>query len=160
MVAGSRIVSTYLGISETERILAVLPFSFDAGMNQLMTAFEKGGTLVLINFVFAQRNRSGTCQRNASPDLRAYPRFGACLPSRTPLSANSPCTHLRYITNTGGAMPQAVLKVLAPDAAHHQSVSDVRPDRSFSVNLSSPGRTRSAAQLQWAKPFLTPRFWC
>jgi acyl-CoA synthetase (AMP-forming)/AMP-acid ligase II len=55
VVAGSRIVSTYLGISESERILAVLPFSFDAGMNQLMTAFEKGGTCVLINFVFGKK---------------------------------------------------------------------------------------------------------
>jgi acyl-CoA synthetase (AMP-forming)/AMP-acid ligase II len=54
VVAGSRIVSTYLGITDSERILAVLPFSFDAGMNQLMTAFEKGGTCVLINFVFAR----------------------------------------------------------------------------------------------------------
>jgi len=54
VVAGSRIISTYLEITQRERILAVLPFSFDAGMNQLMTAFEKGATLVLINFVFAR----------------------------------------------------------------------------------------------------------
>src|SRR5207302_5804656 len=54
VVAGSSIVSTYLEITAAERILAVLPFSFDAGMNQLMTAFQQGGTLVLINFVFAR----------------------------------------------------------------------------------------------------------
>jgi len=45
---------TYLGITSADRILAVLPFSFDAGMNQLMTAFQQGGTIVLINFVFAR----------------------------------------------------------------------------------------------------------
>ena len=54
IMAGSSIVSTYLGITEQERILAVLPFSFDAGMNQLMTAFQQGGTIVLIKFVFAK----------------------------------------------------------------------------------------------------------
>ena len=54
IMAGSSIVSTYLDISEKDRILAALPFSFDAGMNQLMTAFQQGGTLVLINFVFAE----------------------------------------------------------------------------------------------------------
>ncbi len=43
IMAGSSIVSDYLGITERERILAVLPFSFDAGMNQLMTAFQQGG---------------------------------------------------------------------------------------------------------------------
>src|SRR5262249_14513808 len=54
VMAGSSIVSTYLGITDSERILAVLPFSFDAGMNQLMTAFQQGATCVLINFVFAR----------------------------------------------------------------------------------------------------------
>src|SRR3990172_6135152 len=43
VMAGSSIVSTYLGISESDRILAVLPFSFDAGLNQVMTAFQQGG---------------------------------------------------------------------------------------------------------------------
>ena len=43
VMAGSSIVSTYLEITEADRILAVLPFSFDAGMNQLMTAWQQGG---------------------------------------------------------------------------------------------------------------------
>src|SRR3974377_2306123 len=55
VMAGSTIVSTYLEISDRERILAVLPFSFDAGMNQLMTAFQQGGTIVLLKFVFAKK---------------------------------------------------------------------------------------------------------
>ena len=54
VMAGSTIVSTYLEIDDRERILAVLPFSFDAGMNQLMTAFQQAGTIVLIKFVFAK----------------------------------------------------------------------------------------------------------
>src|SRR5207253_1764297 len=54
VMAGSTIVSTYLEITSAERILAVLPFSFDAGLNQLITAFHQGGTLVLINFAFAR----------------------------------------------------------------------------------------------------------
>jgi len=52
VLAGATIVSTYLEISSTDRILAVLPFTFDAGLNQLTTALQRGGTLVLINFVF------------------------------------------------------------------------------------------------------------
>src|SRR6185369_8878449 len=54
IMAGSSIVSDYLRITERERILAVLPFTFDAGMNQMMTAFQQGATLVLIKFVFAK----------------------------------------------------------------------------------------------------------
>jgi hypothetical protein len=31
-----------------------LPFSFDAGLNQLMTAMQQGATLVLQNWLFAK----------------------------------------------------------------------------------------------------------
>ena len=45
VIAGSSIVSDYLGITSSERIVGVLPLSFDAGLNQLMTAVQQGGTL-------------------------------------------------------------------------------------------------------------------
>lgn len=111
VVAGSRIVSTYLGITENERILAVLPFSFDAGMNQLMTAFEKGGTCVLINFVFA-REIVQVLLKEKITGLAGVPTLWSLLAQPNSTLAKQPLPHLRYITNTGGAMPQAVLKVL------------------------------------------------
>ena len=111
VVAGSRIVSTYLGISEAERILAVLPFSFDAGMNQLMTAFEKGGTLILINFVFA-REIVQTLIKEKVSGLAGVPTLWSLLAQPNSGLDKQPLPDLRYITNTGGAMPQAVLKVL------------------------------------------------
>jgi acyl-CoA ligase (AMP-forming) (exosortase A-associated) len=111
VVAGSRIVSTYLGITESERILAVLPFSFDAGMNQLMTAFEKGGTCVLINFVFA-REIVQILLKEKITGLAGVPTLWSLLAQPNSTLAKQPLPHLRYITNTGGAMPQAVLKVL------------------------------------------------
>jgi len=111
VVAGSRIVSTYLEITENERILAVLPFSFDAGMNQLMTAFEKGGTLVLINFVFA-REIVRMLLKERITGLAGVPTLWSLLAQPNSTLEKQPLPDLRYITNTGGAMPQAVLKVL------------------------------------------------
>jgi acyl-CoA ligase (AMP-forming) (exosortase A-associated) len=111
VVAGSRIVSTYLGITETERILAVLPFSFDAGMNQLMTAFEKGGALVLINFMFA-REIVQVLLKERITGLAGVPTLWSLITQPNSTLSKQPMTNLRYITNTGGAMPQAVLKVL------------------------------------------------
>jgi acyl-CoA ligase (AMP-forming) (exosortase A-associated) len=111
VVAGSRIVSTYLGITETERILAVLPFSFDAGMNQLMTAFEKGGTCVLINFIFA-REIVQVLLKEKITGLAGVPTLWSLLAQPNSTLAKQPLPYLRYITNTGGAMPQAVLRVL------------------------------------------------
>jgi acyl-CoA ligase (AMP-forming) (exosortase A-associated) len=111
VVAGSRIVSTYLGITDSDRILAVLPFSFDAGMNQLMTAFEKRGTLVLINFVFA-REIVQTLLKERITGLAGVPTLWSLLAQPNSTLDRQPIPDLRYITNTGGAMPQAVLKLL------------------------------------------------
>src|SRR5712692_433508 len=111
VMAGSTIVSAYLGITSSDRILAVLPFSFDAGMNQLMTAFEKGGTLVLINFVFA-REIVQMLLKERITGLAGVPTLWSLLAQPNSTLAKEPLPHLRYITNTGGAMPQAVLKVL------------------------------------------------
>jgi acyl-CoA ligase (AMP-forming) (exosortase A-associated) len=111
IMAGSSIVSTYLEITEADRILAVLPFSFDAGMNQLMTAFQQGATLVLINFVFA-REVVRTLIRERVTGLAGVPTFWSLLAQPTSGLHKQPLPDLRYITNTGGAMPQTVLGTL------------------------------------------------
>jgi acyl-CoA ligase (AMP-forming) (exosortase A-associated) len=109
IMAGSSVVSTYLGITSEERILAVLPFSFDAGMNQLMTAFQQGGTIVLIKFVFAKEIIKALLEERITA-LAGVPTVWSLLTNGGLQKQGFP--HLRYITNTGGAMPQAVLKIL------------------------------------------------
>jgi acyl-CoA ligase (AMP-forming) (exosortase A-associated) len=111
VVAGSSIVSTYLEITAADRILAVLPFSFDAGMNQLMTAFHQGGTIVLIKFVFA-REIVQTLLKERITALAGVPTLWSLLTQPNSTLQKQPLPDLRYITNTGGAMPQAVLAVL------------------------------------------------
>jgi acyl-CoA ligase (AMP-forming) (exosortase A-associated) len=110
LIAGATIVSTYLGITAEERILAVLPFSFDAGLNQLTTAFQQGGTIVLINFTFA-RQIVDVLVKERITGLAGVPTVWSLLaqPNST-LQKTSP--RLRYITNTGGAMPRSVLKTM------------------------------------------------
>ena len=110
LMAGATIVSAYLEITSSDRILAVLPFSFDAGLNQLTTAFQQGATLVLINFVFAKQIVD-TLVKERITGLAGVPTVWSLLAQpNSSLQKNSPA--LRYITNTGGAMPQNVLKVL------------------------------------------------
>ena len=111
VMAGSSIVSTYLRITDQDRILAVLPFSFDAGMNQLMTAFQQRATLVLINFVFA-REVVQALLRERVTGLAGVPTFWSLLSQPTSGLQKHPLPHLRYITNTGGVMPQPVLAAL------------------------------------------------
>jgi acyl-CoA synthetase (AMP-forming)/AMP-acid ligase II len=47
LLAGARIVSRYLAIAPNDRLLSVLPFHFDYGLNQLLTTVRQGATLVL-----------------------------------------------------------------------------------------------------------------
>jgi acyl-CoA ligase (AMP-forming) (exosortase A-associated) len=111
LMSGSTIVSTYLEITESDRILAVLPFSFDAGLNQLMTAFQQGGTLVLIDFVFAKQIVDSLAKDRIT-GLAGVPTVWSLLAQPNSTLQKNPPSDLRYITNTGGVMPQTVLKVL------------------------------------------------
>lgn len=111
VMAGSRIVCTYLEITHADRILAVLPFSFDAGMNQLMTAWQQGSTLVLTNFVFA-REVVQVLLRERITGLAGVPTFWSLMAQPSSSLHKGALRDLRYITNTGGAMPQTVLATL------------------------------------------------
>jgi acyl-CoA ligase (AMP-forming) (exosortase A-associated) len=111
VVAGATIVSTYLEISSADRILAVLPFTFDAGLNQLTTAFLRGGTLVLMNFVFS-RQIVEMLTKERITGLAGVPTVWSLLAQPNSTLQRKAPPALRYITNTGGAMPQSALKVL------------------------------------------------
>jgi acyl-CoA ligase (AMP-forming) (exosortase A-associated) len=111
IIAGATIVSTYLEITADERILAVLPFSFDAGLNQLTTSIQQGATCVLINFVFAREIVQTLIQERIT-GLAGVPTLWSLLAQSNSTLQKQPLPHLRYITNTGGAMPQSVLAVL------------------------------------------------
>lgn len=51
MVAGAKSVASYLENTPDDRILSVLPLSFDYGLSQLTTAFHVGATAVLMNYL-------------------------------------------------------------------------------------------------------------
>ena len=102
VIGGSNIVSTYLEITSAERILAVLPFSFDAGLNQLMTAFQNGATIVLINFIFS-RDIVQMLLKERITGLAGVPTLWSLLAQTNSTLQKQPLSNLRYITNTGGA---------------------------------------------------------
>ncbi|MBT8363748.1 MAG: acyl-CoA ligase (AMP-forming), exosortase A system-associated [Deltaproteobacteria bacterium] len=111
IVAGASIVSTYLEITTAERILAVLPFSFDAGLNQLTTAFQQGATLVLMTFIFAREIVQMILKERISA-LAGVPTLWSLLAQPNSSLHKHRFPDLRYITNTGGSMPQNVLTIL------------------------------------------------
>ena len=107
LTAGAASVTQYLKNNAGDRILAVLPLSFDYGLNQLTTAFYVGATGVLMNYLLP-RDIIDILEEENITGLAAVPPLWIQLAQLNWPKANS----LRYITNSGGAMPRATLELL------------------------------------------------
>lgn len=113
MVTGAHSVASYLGNTAQDRLLAVLPFSFDYGFSQLSTAFSVGATVVLLEYLLP-RDVIRAVARERITGLAGVPPLWIQL-------ADFPWPdgidgHLRYMTNSGGAMPRATLAKLRGNA--------------------------------------------
>ena len=107
LVAGAASVSTYLDNTAQDRILAVLPLSFDYGLSQLTTAFRVGATAVLLNHLLPRDVLKAVVAERIT-GLAAVPPLWLQL---APLGWPADCT-LRYWTNSGGAMQRPTLDAL------------------------------------------------
>lgn len=109
LVAGAKSVASYLGNQSNDRVLCVLPLSFDYGLSQLTTAFLSGACAVLMDYLFARDVIKAIADEKIT-GLAAVPPLWiqlADLPWPAQIGA-----HLRYATNSGGAMPRATLDKL------------------------------------------------
>lgn len=115
MVAGARSVASYLKNHSGDRILSLLPLSFDYGLSQLTTAFLVGAGVVLHNYLLpAEALRLAAAERITG--LAAVPPLWMQLAAlEWPASI---AQSLRYITNSGGTMPTATLARLRERAPH------------------------------------------
>ncbi|MDH5691498.1 MAG: acyl-CoA ligase (AMP-forming), exosortase A system-associated, partial [Gammaproteobacteria bacterium] len=109
MVAGAHSVARYLENTANDRLLAVLPFSFDYGFSQLSTAFSVGASVTLLDYLLP-RDVVKVVQKDQITGLAAVPPLWIKLSELDWPEETS--EHLRYITNSGGAMPQATLAEL------------------------------------------------
>jgi len=109
LIAGALSVAEYLENSPTDRILAVLPFSFDYGLSQLTTAFCVGASVVLMDYLLPNDVVKAVA-RYGITGLAAVPPLWIQL-ARLEWPEQARRT-LRYITNSGGAMPRAVTQAL------------------------------------------------
>ncbi len=109
MVEGAKSVAEYLENTSEDRLLAVLPFSFDYGLSQLTTAFLVGARISLLNFLFA-RDILKALEKNQITGLAAVPPLWLQLADLD--WPQNVVDNLRYITNSGGAMPVNTLQKL------------------------------------------------
>jgi acyl-CoA ligase (AMP-forming) (exosortase A-associated) len=109
MLAGAASVAQYLENTADDRILAVLPFSFDYGFSQLSTGFLRGARVVLLDYLLARDVVNAVAEHGITGLAGVPPLWIQLAALNWPEAA---VKTLRYITNSGGAMPQTTLATL------------------------------------------------
>ena len=106
LVLGAQSVNQYLSIMPRDRLLAVLPFSFDYGLNQLVSAVAAGACCVLFEYLFPQDVVKAIAEHQIT-GLAGVPTLWVQLTGTT--WPDGVADSVRYITNSGGHLPRPVL---------------------------------------------------
>jgi acyl-CoA ligase (AMP-forming) (exosortase A-associated) len=107
MWLGAVSVACYLRLAPSDRVLAVLPFSFDYGQNQLFSTWAAGGCVVPLEYL-AARDVIRAVERHEISTLAGVPPLWVQLieatwPDRAALA-------LRRLTNSGGKLAPSVVR--------------------------------------------------
>ncbi|WGS52282.1 AMP-binding protein [Paraburkholderia sp. D15] len=109
LVLGAKSVARLMRLASDDRVLCLLPFSFDAGLNQLLSTLIAGATAVLLDFLHASQVEE-CCATQRITSMIAVPglwsRIGAAKWS------DRARLHVRRIGNTGGHLQTELLKRL------------------------------------------------
>lgn len=110
LLSGAIIVSDYLELTQDDVIISLLPFSFDYGLNQLLTTILVGAKIVIQNSMFPA-DICNTILRENVTGMAGVPLLWQQLAQdRSPFIKKS-FPSLRYITNSGGRMPENITKL-------------------------------------------------
>lgn len=109
MVAGALSIGSYVANNADDTILAVLPFSFDAGFSQLSQGFSAGSTVVLMDYLLPRDVLKAAVKFEVTGLAGVPPLWNQLVQLDWPAEI---AETMRFITNTGGAMPTATLEKL------------------------------------------------
>ena len=110
LVAGADSICEYLRITQNDRLLSILPFSFDYGLNQLLTCFRQHATLIIKN-PYTMFEIPFLIEHYEITGLAGVPTIWVHLIQQRNI-AKYGYRKLRYITNSGGSLPAFCLDEL------------------------------------------------
>ncbi len=106
IVAGAKVVSEYLGLRENDRLLSILTFGFDYGLNQLTSSFLNCAQLVLFDYLFPKDILNMVAKYQITGLAAVATTWIQLLQVKWGDSMDS----LRYLTNSGGTIPVEYVK--------------------------------------------------
>ena len=139
MWLGAISVAHYLQLTPLDRTLAVLPLAFDYGQNQLLAAWAAGSAVIPLDYLTPRDVLAAIGRHDVTTLAGVPPLWIQLMELAWPDHARK---SLRRLTNSGGAMPSALLARLGetfPDADIHLMYGLTEAFRSTSL---SPALTR------------------
>ncbi|MBT0960576.1 acyl-CoA ligase (AMP-forming), exosortase A system-associated [Denitromonas iodatirespirans] len=109
MVAAAESTAEFLALTPEDRLLAVLPLSFDYGLSQLTSAYSAGGSVVLMEYLLPRQVIKNVARYGVTGISAVPPIWNQLAMLDWPQEA---VDSLRYITTSGGVARKATLRSL------------------------------------------------
>ena len=116
LLAAAETVIGYLGITATDRIASILPFSFVYGMSQVLCAAGSGAALVIERSPLASQLVAGLRARDVTVLAAVPPLWQQLL--NVAAFRDELVPSLRVVTNAGGHLPVPVVRALRRAQPH------------------------------------------
>ncbi len=142
VVANTRSITSYLELTRDDRVLVILPFHYVYGKSLLNTHVAVGGSVVIENRFLFPQTALDTLESSEATGLSGVPSTFAILLNRSNFEHRD-LTHLRYVTQAGGAM--------APEL--QRRLCAAIPGRNVFIMY---GATEAAARLSYLDPSCLP----
>jgi acyl-CoA ligase (AMP-forming) (exosortase A-associated) len=109
IVLGAKSVAQYLQSNNKDKVLAVLPLSFDYGLNQLTSSFFVGAQCILLDYLFANDVIKAIEEHQITGLAAVPPLWAQLIKAKWP---ENKAKSLRYFTNSGGVLAPSILEKL------------------------------------------------
>ncbi|HZV17791.1 MAG TPA: acyl-CoA ligase (AMP-forming), exosortase A system-associated [Sphingobium sp.] len=106
LMIGARSVARYLDLAPDDRTLAVLPFSFDYGQNQLFSTWWAGGCVVPFDYLLPRDVVKAAAAHRITTLAGVPPLWVQLVEAEWPAEATA---SLRRLTNSGGALTRPLI---------------------------------------------------
>jgi len=131
---GAIAVAHYLGLTPEDRTLAVLPLSFDAGLNQLLSSWAAGASVVPLDYLVAGDVAKAIGRHGVTTLAGVPPLWIQLADAQWPAET---AAQLRVLSATGGRMSAPLvrrLRALFPQASLHLMYGLTEAFRSTSLD--------------------------
>lgn len=107
---GAESVASYLKIAPDDRVLAVLPLSFDYGQNQLFSSWFAGAAVAPLDYLTPRDVVKAVARHRATTLAGVPPLWVQLVESAWPAET---AAHLKRLTNSGGALTPSLIHAMA-----------------------------------------------